>query len=478
MKELVIIGGGLSGTLLAMRTLQRAQGSVRVTLIERKARQLTRGVAYSSRLNQQLLNVPVCNMSLFPEDPTDLLVWLRSGPLPKADPLDMVPRTLYGDYVCDRFHACQEEHRGTLRIVHGEAVELDHHPAHGYRIRLDDGSDLHGDLVVLALGHAPPAHVPGLDPVARKHPGYVPWPWAENALRSIEPDDEVMIVGTGLTMVDLLFSLRARGHRGSVTVLSRNGRFPLPHALGHSWRFKQPLPKGALQITKLMRWVRQEVVFASLEGIPWQAVMDQVKTQVRGWWTGMDMAERARFIRHVRPLWEVHRHRMPLEVHARLQHAQNEGWLEHTAARIQQITVDEGRLRVRYTERSTGDRTERWTKHLINCTGPQSDTRRMDQPLLIDMLAAGFIVWDPLHLGIHTDTHGAVIGPSGRPSPDLYAIGPLCKPSRWESTAVPEIRVQATELAERIAQRAQDNAKPAWLRAIARSIDHLTLHTS
>lgn len=437
-----------------MRLLERSKDRVRVTLVERKPRQLQRGVAYSSRISQQLLNVPAANMSLFAEQPNDFLDWLRAGPMPRAQALDLVPRHLFGDYVSDRFNACVERHRGSLRVVHAEVTGLDEHPAHGYRIRLDEERIIEADAVVLALGNAPPDHVPGLEATARKHPGYVPWPWVENALAGIAPDDEVVFVGMGLTMVDLLFSLKDAGHRGPVTVISRNGRCPLPHDLGHRWTLQQSLPQAPFRVDGLFGWVRRESALATEAGVPWQAVMDAVKPLVSGWWVGLSVEERQRFLRHIRPLWEVHRHRMPPLVHAKLQQAFSNGSVRSIAARIDRISVDDDRLRITCTERSSGMPTEIWARHVINCTGPQSDSRRLDQPLLVDMLAMGHINWDPLHMGIRTDPSGRTVDAGGRMSERLFAIGPLCKPTLWESTAVPEIRVQANAIADHlVAQR-------------------------
>jgi uncharacterized NAD(P)/FAD-binding protein YdhS len=450
-----------------------AEGSV--TLVERKPRQLQRGVAYSARLSQQLLNVPAGNMSLFADRPNDFFDWLRAGPMPATLTNDLVSRNLFGDYVSDRFNASLEQNRRRLKVVHGEVVGLDQHPVHGYRLRLDDDRLFAADVVVLAMGNAPPAHIQGMDPAARKHPAYIPWPWAEGVLTKIQPDDDVVFIGMGLTMVDLLFSLRDAGHRGAITVLSRNGRVPLPHALGEAWSLRQPLPVAPYAIAELFRWVRTEARSAQDAGVPWQAVMDAVKPNVQKWWMGLPLEERQRFLRHVRPIWEVHRHRMPTRVHERLRRSMSDGSLRHFAARISRVSVDDDRLRIACMVRDSKTSSDIWAKHLINCTGPQSDIRRLDQPLLVDMMAKGFVRWDPLHMGILTDPSGALVDASGRISDSLFAIGPLCKPTLWECTAVPEIRHQVDALARQVAvQRAQLRSR-GWRHVLAEVSDRFAL---
>ncbi|MBX2979341.1 MAG: FAD/NAD(P)-binding protein [Flavobacteriales bacterium] len=471
MIKVAVIGGGLSGTLTAMRLLEHIGERVSVTLVERKTRQLQRGVAYSARLSQQLLNVPAGNMSLFAEKPNDFLEWLHAGPMPAAVPSDLVSRNLFGDYVSDRFHATIEQNPRRLSVLHGEVVGLDQHPAHGYRLRFDDDRIITADVVVLALGNAPPAHIKGLDPNARKHPAYIPWPWQEGVLGRIQPDDDVVFIGMGLTMVDLLFSLKDAGHRGAITVLSRSGRVSLPHALGHVWTLRQPLPSAPYAVADLLRWVRTEARSAQEAGVPWQAVMDAVKPHVQDWWMGMPLEERQRFLRNARPLWEIHRHRMPTQVHQRLQQAMASGSVRNLAARVAKITVDDDRLRIACRERGSGKAIDVWAKHLINCTGPQTDARRLDQPLLVDMLAMGFVSWDPLHMGIRTEPSGALVDASGRASENLFAIGPLCKPTLWECTAVPEIRRQANALAELIAVRRPQLQSKGWRQVLAQLTD-------
>lgn len=475
--RVAIVGGGLSGTLLCLRVL-RDLPAAQITLFERTPRQLNRGVAYSARLSRQLLNVPAGRMGLFPEDVGGFLQWARTGPLPQAGPADFLPRSLFGDYVHDVFHGELEKHSGRVRIQSGEVVSLDHSSAHGHRLRLADGSWSDHDSVVLALGNAPPAHVPNLSTAAQHAPGYVGSPWLPGAMARVGADDAVLFVGAGLTMVDLLLTLEEHGYRGAVTVLSRHGLLPRAHAPATPWSvLPPPMIDTSVEVAALVRWVRMEVERARLSAVPWQSVLDGVKAHVASLWRAMPAPERERFMRHVRPYWEVHRHRMPRPAHDHLQVLLGQGRLRTLAARVERIDLDGEDLVVNYRSRGSGAPGSLRTAWVINCSGPQADTRRLEQPLLLDLLNKGMASCDTLNLGLRTAEDGALLDVYGKRTPRLYALGPPCKASQWECTSVPDIREQTVTLVRALEAENTAGTK-GFRRMLNELLDHLALPAS
>jgi len=471
-----IVGGGFSGSLLCMELL-RASPLVRISLIERRSRQLNRGVAYSARLSRQLLNVPAGRMGAFADDPEGFLRWARSGPAPGARADDFLPRSMFGDFVHDRFHDLVDEHAGRVELIRANAVSLTQHAAHGYSIRLHNGRHVAADVVVLALGNAPPGHVPNLAPEAQEHPAYVAWPWQHGALDRIGTHDPVLFVGSGLTMVDVLLSLAEQGHQGALTVLSRHGYLPRPHAEPQSWTFSTPVPAGAgLSVAELTAFLRTEAAAAEQAGHPWQSVLDAAKPHVRSWWQGLALKERQRFLRHMRPFWEVHRHRMPKEAHERLTEMQRSGRLRSLAASVIGIQAAGDALEVTYRERGGTDLITERTLHVINCTGPQTDARRMEQPFFHDLLRQGLARWDELHIGLDCKPSGALLNAVGATSHGLYAIGPLCKSALWECTAVPEIRAQAAALAATLSTAVGPAREDRPARKVFHPLDRLSIN--
>jgi uncharacterized NAD(P)/FAD-binding protein YdhS len=84
---------------------------------------------------------------------------------------------------------------------------------------------------------------------------------------------------------------------------------------------------------------------------------------------------------------------------------------------------------------------------VINCTGPDTDIRRTGDPLLINLLAAKLVRPDALGLGLDTSVDGAVLSVDGMQSASIFTLGTPCKGRLWECTAVPELRVNAFDLA-------------------------------
>lgn len=441
--HVAIVGGGLSGTIACLQLLEAGLDDLHITLVERHSRQLNRGVAYSAQLSQQLLNVPAARMGLFPDRVGDFHTWSRSGPSPLAAPEAFLPRRQFGDFVQEQFAEALDRHPGQVTIVRAEAVGAERMEQEGLRILLGNGRAVEADKVLLALGNSPPAHVPMMSEAALAHPGYIPWPWRPGVLGTIAPNKAVVFVGSGLTMVDLVLSLADQGHNGPITVISRRGFLPRPHSVRTPFTFQRPLPDPErISMPALLRWVRQEVRGAEAQGANWQSVIDAIRPHVQDWWQRLPNAERKVFLRHLRPFWEVHRHRMPGAVHERLLRMQADGQLRIIAGRMQGVEAADEGLVLHYRTRGSQEVEDLQMHHLVNCTGPQAESRRIEQPLLVDLLRKDLVAYDALNMGLRSTPVGAAIDGAGNVSDHLFLLGPMCKATLWECTAVPEIRDQ------------------------------------
>lgn len=448
--SVAIIGAGFSGTLLAVHLLRAAHAPLHLLLVERSGR-FGRGLAYATATDSHLLNVRVANMSALPAQPGHFGDWLRAQhtDATPAEAPAFVPRSVYGRYLEDLLAAARAGARTDVRctLLADEAVEL-LPTATGWRLRLAAGSEHRVARAVLCLGNFPPA-APVALPAGLRLPHYLGDPWDTAALAAIPPDAAVLIVGTGLTMVDVLLSLLDQGHRGPIVALSRRGLPPQRHAT-----VAAPWPVVAdgetfVRLRPLLERVRAAVHAA---GGDWRAVVDALRPHTQGLWRGLPAAERRRFLRHLRPYWEIHRHRLAPPVADRLHAALGDGRLRLLAARLQAVTVrDDGRLRVDARTRAGGAPLTLHADALINCTGPQCDFARIRQPLLRSLIDRGLVHPDALGLGLDADGDGALLGADGRPQPGLYALGPLVRGQVWELTAVPELRLAAAALGTRLA---------------------------
>lgn len=427
-----------------------------MALLERSER-VGPGLAYSTQGESHLLNVPAGRMSAFPDDPEHFLRWLRRFE-PDTQPGDFVQRRRYGQYletVLREARAAAGPGVG-LEVISGEAVSLSREEE-GARVVLADGSVLEARTVVLAVGNALPADLAVEDGGLYASPRYIRSPWKEGALDRVQPHHPVLLIGTGLTMVDTVLSLAERHHEGRIHAISRHGLLPHVHrpggVAGPPVSFSEPQ-----RVRSVLKALRHEARSAR-EGADWRGVMDAVRPQTASLWRGLPLPERRRFLRHLRAFWDVHRHRMAPGVHDLLQQLQGVGVLRVHAARVRGFRVtDEGWVMARVRPRGTSREATFRVKHVINCTGPDACIGR-GHPLLRGLLESGLVQQDALALGLATDAEGALLDAEGRASPVLFTLGPLRRGELWESTAIPEIRGQALALSRRLLE--QLSSRPA-----------------
>lgn len=465
-----IIGGGLSGTLTAIHLLQNAPGGTTICLVEQDRYRMHRGIAYASQLPFQPLNVPAASMSLFPDKPDDFYTWLaehqhkysRHLSLPVRE-TDFIPRHIFGDYLKARLlEAEARKDKGvTFSRAYDEAIAVKREEA-AFRIELGSGEAIQADKVVLAFGNFPPASLPIPHPEFYQSDLYVASPWSAKALANLPAEAPVLLIGSSLTMVDLVGSLQAQGHKGTIYVVSRHGLLPQPCDVGTApYPLKISLPlRAGLSALETFRFIRREITRAEANGYTWRDVLDALRANIPVIWQAFSLQEKKAFLRHLRPYWETHRHRIPASSAALLQQLQAEGQLEVIAASIVDIQqLGEGAC-VTLRRRKHAHQEQLTVARVINCTGPQSDFAKIQAPLVRQLLADGLVVPDELKLGLVTTPGGALLGKAGKPIAGLYTLGPSRKGMLYESTALREIRQQAHDLAQELTR-----SNSAWVKA-------------
>ena len=451
MKTVTIIGGGFSGTLVAvlLGRLARSRGlDIAVSLWE-QGDGSARGHAYATDCPKHLLNVPAGRMSAFADEPGHFLEWVRARGVP-AGPGSFVERRLYGAYLGEILDRGLREARGRLRMTRGRVVDVDATEA-VLRIQLADGRTDHADAVVLATGHPLPSPPARFDRAVQESGRFEPNPWSPAATGGLADDSDLLLIGSGLTAVDVLLQARELGFKGTVRVLSRRGLLPLAHG-SDPLRPSVDLPTlGPPRVRTMMRALRSEVAEAATRGIDWRVVFDSLRPRTQELWKSLPLVERQRFLRHARPYWEVHRHRVAAPVKAAVESELAAGTLVRHAGRILGIDLEGDRLRVMVRPRGGGAEYALRVQRVVNCTGPNTGIEILDSPLTRSLLAKGLCRADLLGIGLACDADGAVLYGANRPSRRLFTLGPLRKGELWETTAVPELRVQAGLLAGRLA---------------------------
>lgn len=447
--SIAVIGAGFSGTLLALHLLRRCPPEVRIVLIERNSR-FGHGQAYSTGNPSHLLNVPAGRMSAFHDRPTDFLDWLRPQPEVAAHSHDFVPRGVYGAYVRSLLkEELRRAPRGRLELVRGAVLGLDR-SAHPLRLTIERDRVIEADMAILAVGNFPPEPMPVADPSFYDTAFYRADPWSPQALAGLDPHVPVLLVGTGLTMVDVAISLLDRGHTGPLLALSRRGLLPRPHEPGPvtTSRVVQAFPTSLAQ---LLHYFRQEARRAETAGGSWQPIVDELRPFMRDVWQAMSLDDKRRFLRHARPWWDVHRHRTPPAVAERIARAREKGQLQVQAGRIGGFDISGDRVEVTYRLRGSESLQRVEVARVINCSGPSADYARIADPLIRSLLEQGSARADPLRLGLDVTSNCALLQRDGGVSRRVFAVGPVTKGAFWEITAVPDIRRQCELLAEHLA---------------------------
>ena len=454
-----------SGGILALHLLQHGVNTDDIFVIDDRP-SIGLGQAYSATAPWHLLNIRASGMSPLLDQPDAFVNFLDKQtdlpPEPGA-PLGerFVPRLFYGRFLVELIETAKNQGGGRPRLTHlrGRAVAVKRNAAipNGYEILLGSGRSLPVSQVVLALGNLPPSKPKGIPVWFAETGRYIGDPWNPGAISAIARDDRVLLLGTGLTAIDSLLSLAAQDHLGPMIAVSRHGLLPRSHS-AQVVNFGLPLPIHVPPRRSVNCWcrVRDQVKAAAAAGVSWQAVINSLRPATQDLWRGLPEAEKARFIRHIQPWWDVHRHRLAPGKWQEIQKLIAAGWLIVKAGRIEGYHQAGDAMEAEFSPRSQTGRVSFGFDGLINCMGPNYDFAASDQPLLRQMVESGFVRPNTHRLGLDVDMACAVVDREGRIADGLYAMGPMLRGQFWEINAVPEIAKQARDLAGLLAWKQHD----------------------
>lgn len=456
---IAIIGAGYSGTLVAAHLLRLAQGPLTVRLFDRDPKQFGRGIAYSTPLACHLLNVPAGNMSAYPEEPGHFLDWARAHEsallnppwVGEVGPESFLPRRAYGDYLNWVLDEAERAAAPGVRLIRRveKVSRLSVEPG-GVKLGLAGGEIIRAARAVLAIGNFPPGN-PGIaDPGFYQSGRYHRNPWLPGVLEQVLDTPACLLVGSGLTMVDWAVTLDSAGYRGDIHVVSRRGLWPRSHQAATPVEFALDI-SGEPTVRNWLRQIRRRV---ETNGGEWRPVIDALRPHSPALWQSLPLAERRRFLRHARPFWDLHRHRLAPNVAARLEALVDAGRLIRHAGRVLAYRESGREVEAEVRLRGSGELETLSVGTVVNCSGSESNYRRLESALVRNLLNQGLVRPDPLALGVEAAPGGGLINADGIASDRLFTLGPPKKGMLWETTAVPELRIQARRLAEALLGRA------------------------
>ena len=458
-RPIAVIGAGFSGTIATLHLLRRLPPDQPILLCER-APEFARGVAYGTANANHLLNVRASNMSALADEPTHFADWLKrrmaTEPegLLETDAGQFASRGVYGQYLRSLLDFALRETAGhaQLRLLPDDVTDVMAAAGGGYRLVCASGQNIDVAGIVLAVGNLPPEE--------HADPRICANPWGEKAWRRLSGTDPLLIVGTGLTMVDLAISIRRQGFAGPIIAMSRGGKLPTRHASVPSWPTPQFTLAEQQSLTLLTARLREEVFAAAEQGVDWRAVIDSMRPITAQLWRRLPLAERHRFLRHARRHWDVLRHRMAPPHADQIAAMQRDGTLQVLAGRISQITPSDEGVQVQYTKRGETTAHTVRVQRVIMANGLDHIGRTRD-PLMQQLQERGLIRLDAQGMGLDVTDGLNVIDQNGVPSQRIWALGPIVRGVFWECVAVPDIRVQASHVAVSVVAQLREDA-PRW----------------
>ena len=439
-----VIGGGFTGAASAIACLARVPEPFRLVLIEPSA-VLGRGVAYGSHHPLHLLNVRTRDLSIRASQPGDFLNWafrqLDQGEnhagLHDALAHTFLPRQLFGEYVRQRLFETVEQRPDVEFSVMQTIARSLRAERGGYLIELERGENVVCDAVILATAYG----------AQRASTRGALAPFEPLPPERVASAQSIAVIGSGLTMVDVLIGARRDGFRGIATIISRRGQLPRPHAAKGVVPHQLALPRSK-HVSMLEASLRIACEIAEDGGAPWQAVINGLRLSLQDIWQELPVGEQARFLRHLRPFFDAHRHRLPLEVHTRLMGEFDKGHAVLLRGSVMKVERSGGGFTLEILRRGATTPEIMETDLAFACSGFKPD---LGQPLIKGMIEAGLARPDVHHLGLAVEPDGQVLGRGSDVTRGLFAIGPLCQGTLWEITAVPEIVRQADAAALSVA---------------------------
>jgi uncharacterized NAD(P)/FAD-binding protein YdhS len=424
--------------------LLRQPSPVKVVLIERRG-PIGLGAAYATDDPAHRLNVRAGNMSAWPDRPDDFVDWL-AGRGREVGPGGFATRGDYGRYLQGLLAALAEGPAAVGRLViTPDEITAITRAGDGWTLMCGMGRAFEADAVVLALGNPPPCPPDAMGADLAGSSAYVADPWRWDPAVLPPGDGPILLLGTGLTMIDAALSLARTAPGRPLVALSRRGLTPREHQGAPPSPLPDP-PSPSLTPAGALAWLR-----AATEYHDWRTAIDALRPATQALWRGWSVRQRGAFLRHARAFWDVHRHRLSPEVAEQAARMRASGDLRILAGKLQRADLLEDRtVDVAWRPRGTRQQRRLRADLIVNCTGPSADVERSVEPLIASLAAQGLIRADPLRLGLDVDAGHRVLDVQGRAQPRLLAVGPITRGALWEINAVPDIRVQAAEAAAQV----------------------------
>jgi uncharacterized NAD(P)/FAD-binding protein YdhS len=454
--DIAIVGGGFSGSMLAVQLIKQNQEfPLKIYLIEKNL-SVGKGVAYSTHKPYHLLNVRADRMSAFPDQPDHFVNWLKQKNIPLS-PSGHMPRKVFGEYIQDIIKSTVNINHAhsSIEIIYDEANDVEIKNKKGFIHLQNQNRQLVADKIILTLGNFPPTPLPFISSSETRYCGD---PWNCDYMAKIKSSDNVLIIGSGLTMIDTCMNLYKANHKGKIFSISHHGYLPIVH------NYSKPYPsfynelEQLTSVLDLFKVVRKHISIANNIGIDWRSVVDSLRPHTQELWLKLPVKEKEIFLRSLNRIWSIVRHRIPPEYNQVINKLQLSKQLEIISGKILTAIRLKDKIEFRILRKKESTTETLNVDFIINCTGPQNNYSKLNYPLIKNLLRKKMIQPGPFQLGIDAYAEGKI---KGENEGVLYTMGPPLTGLLFEITAVPELRKQAEALASKLIFELKQNLEKA-----------------
>lgn len=458
MKKIGIIGAGFMGTMTAVQLIKKTTKPLEIIFINDQDN-FAKGIAYNPYSKRQLLNVVASKMSAFPELPDHFLDYLMTTDSYKNKNRDLVsaafiPRAYYGDYLLQIWKNAEKEAKDkNIKITTiNSTIEDIGKKDKQIVLALDTEQTILVDKCVLASGNQLPRNPAIRNMAFYESENYFQNPWSKESVTDVNDNFPVLILGNGLTMVDTIIGLLENGFKNTIYSISPNGYNILPHRLGGTTypNLTKELDEN-LSLKDLVSLFNKHIKSVRELGLTAEPIMDSFRSHTQQIWRRLSEEDKIKFMNRLRHLWGVARHRIPLQIHDKIQNLRINRRLNVISGSIIDINENNTSIKVDFRDKKTKQTKSIVVGRIINCTGPETNLENLGDSFLNRLLEKGVLTQDSLKLGIKTNLETfQVIDVKGREVDNFYTAGSNLKGELWESTAVNELRGQAISLADEI----------------------------
>lgn len=464
MRTIAIIGGGFCGTMTAVHLMKRATAPLQIIIINTHF-PLIKGIAYSTNYDGHLLNVPVESISALPGQSDHFLKWIQQQEDFKTVPLQTLketfaPRKVFAEYLNTIWEdaVANKDPKVDLKLIEDEVSNV---TLNGVvlNLELQNSAPIIADYVVLATGNAVPKNPPLVDASFYNSKRYYKNPWNDTCLQNLKSERDVLIIGNSLTMIDTVISLLENGFSKNIYTVSPHGfaimpDYPVPpYDMDILSEISKPY-----QLYDLVCAINKHMKRCKQLGISPLAVVNSLRHSLQEIWIDFSVEDKSYFLKRISPLWNAWRHRTPAAMYQKISNLINSGKLIPLTGRMSKA-VDKGNYaEVTITDKKAGMEKTFEVERVINCTGSQIDLRLPDS-LLNNMHTNGLITADPLNIALNVDIATCnVIDARGDKVPNIFTLGNNLKGMVWETTGIPEMRMQAAQVADSLLEKIQQQS--------------------